>query len=89
MASEGFDSSSLQNFAFQIIADKLPGQLVDKLSSALGLVPAPVLEKENLRFENRSGESNSSSAIIFGFNSNEGHSKSTEVTNTAVVSWMT
>uniref|UniRef100_A0A915EY32 Ribonuclease H2 subunit B wHTH domain-containing protein n=1 Tax=Echinococcus canadensis TaxID=519352 RepID=A0A915EY32_9CEST len=46
-ASGELDNSALKKLAFQIIADKLPYQLVDKLLSSLGLVSLPAADKEN------------------------------------------
>ncbi|KAL5963529.1 hypothetical protein TSMEX_008778 [Taenia solium] len=69
-ASRELDSSILKNLAFQIIADRLPYQLVDKLFSSLGLVALPAEDKENDHVEG-SGESKA-------FRSEANHGSSTE-----------
>ncbi|VDL57813.1 unnamed protein product [Hymenolepis diminuta] len=43
------DTSALQNLAFQIVADKLPGQFIDKLFASLGLVTISNVDKGNIQ----------------------------------------
>lgn len=66
VASNDLDSSALKNLAFQIIADKLPYQLVDKLFSSLGLVALPAEEKENEHNEESGKLKVSRSAVNYG-----------------------
>nr|CDS29979.2 ribonuclease H2 subunit B [Hymenolepis microstoma] len=48
--AEGYlNTSALQNLAFQIVADKLPIQLIDKLFSTLGLTNISVAGQRNLQ----------------------------------------
>ncbi|KAM3183510.1 hypothetical protein ACTXT7_010208 [Hymenolepis weldensis] len=43
------DTSAIQNLAFQIVADKLPGQFIDKLLTSLGLVTISNVDKGNIQ----------------------------------------
>lgn len=43
------DTSALQNLAFQIVADKLPGQFIDKLFASLGLVTISNVDRGNIQ----------------------------------------
>ncbi|VDK42581.1 unnamed protein product [Taenia asiatica] len=74
-ASRELDSSTLKNLAFQIIADRLPYQLVDKLFSSLGLVVLPAEDKENDHVEG------SSESKAFRSKANHGSSTESYLTN--------
>ncbi|VDO06571.1 unnamed protein product [Rodentolepis nana] len=51
LAEGHLDTSTLQNLAFQIVADKLPSQLIEKLFTSLGLTTISTASKENFQEE--------------------------------------
>ncbi len=58
LAKDSLDQTALKSSAFQLVADKLPGDYIDKLHSALGITQLPSIyendgtEKENKRKSN-------------------------------------
>ena len=84
MASNSLDNSALRNLAFQIIADKLPEQLIDKLYNALALAPMPALEEENLQHED--GVVAMRRSVDSGLSPDGGYSKSTTMAGPTNVS---
>ncbi|KAL5103756.1 hypothetical protein TcWFU_007838 [Taenia crassiceps] len=52
--SRDSDSTTVKNLAFQVIADKLPYRLLEKLFSSLGLASLPADNKEMSKAENHS-----------------------------------
>ncbi|KAM7538961.1 hypothetical protein Aperf_G00000058241 [Anoplocephala perfoliata] len=51
IAGANLDGSALQSLAFQIVADKLPDQLIDKLFGSLGLLALTIAPKGSAQAE--------------------------------------